>query len=989
MKHNLSKKYLTPILALVSGSSFLFSIAGCAPTPGEGADPGIVDIPIAYVKRTIPVDNNNEPIQPDISDPTLYSAGGDLFIRMRSSQSAQETNLTSSMTNGIGDVKDVESSYDGKKLVFSMKIDDPDTAMDDNTANATWNIYEYDSETGLIRRVIFDDAKAVGGDDIAPHYLPDGRIVFSSNRQKRTREVLINESGFGISDREVFSHVIEENNSDDKAFGLHVMKANGEDITQISFNQSHDLDPVVLNDGNILFSRWDNTGNNNEINLYTSHPDGSKLNIYYGAHSVSHLADDNVPENDIQFTQPRVLPDGTIMVVAKPFTDTYGGGDILIIDGENYIDIDQPTRVNEGILSGAGQVKATVTNVVNVEGAISIAGRYSAAYPLRDGTNRILVSKGTCQVTTDDITDPNITVTIHPCIEPYLSDPNVFEMPSNYGIWMYDRDKGTELPIVVGEVGKYITDVVAMQPQPLPPVIVDKVFDPNDPDVLADVGAFKVPMGILNIRSVYDFGNAANTFDGCFTPACGVAGISSIADLADGAVDNTKRQARFLRISKAVGIAADDDPELSAPFDIDRDAFGRNRNLGMKEIIGYTMVEPDGSVRVKVPADIAFSIEVLDGDGLRIGQRHDNWLQVNPGDELKCNGCHVHTTGVKPNQHGRIDEGEDEIASSLNQGATGNGIQFPNTINPDTTPESAYLTSYQNTMAEVRTITDPTALLPTVDLIYADKWTDVTNMALVPDTPFSYLYSALPVGLQSPEQPAKCRSDDPAVDGGWNGLCRIIINYLDHIEPMWALPREDPNQATPNTLATCTNCHSPVNEVAAAQVPQAQLNLITTASIDEPNHSTSYRELFFNDEPDGLDMNDLVIPLIVDQNVPRVDGMGNPVLDANGIQIIDVVKIFNPLVVTPDTSALLISSYLDGNGNVIQIPATMNSGSARNSHFMEIMLGKELDSNRSIAPAVAAHKDFMSRAELKVIAEWLDIGAQYFNAPFDNRVPMN
>ena len=46
------------------------------------------------------------------------------------------------------------------------------------------------------------------------------------------------------------------------------MNADGSDIHQISFNQSHDLDPSVLADGRIVFSRWDNAAGNNEINLY-------------------------------------------------------------------------------------------------------------------------------------------------------------------------------------------------------------------------------------------------------------------------------------------------------------------------------------------------------------------------------------------------------------------------------------------------------------------------------------------------------------------------------------------------------------------------------------------------------------------------------------------------------------------------------------------------------------------------------------------------
>ena len=40
----------------------------------------------------------------------------------------------------------------------------------------------------------------------------------------------------------------------------------------------------------------------------------------------------------------------------------------------------------------------------------------------------------------------------------------------------------------------------------------------------------------------------------------------------------------------------------------------------MREILGYVPIEPDGSVRVKVPADVAFALTVLDVNGRRIGE---------------------------------------------------------------------------------------------------------------------------------------------------------------------------------------------------------------------------------------------------------------------------------------------------------------------------------------------------------------------------------
>ena len=37
----------------------------------------------------------------------------------------------------------------------------------------------------------------------------------------------------------------------------------------------------------------------------------------------------------------------------------------------------------------------------------------------------------------------------------------------------------------------------------------------------------------------------------------------------------------------------------------------------------------------------------------------------------------------------------------------------------------------------------------------------------------------------------------------------------------------------------------------------------------------------------------------------------------------------------------------------------------------------------------STHAGFMTPAELRLLSEWLDIGAQYFNNPFDPKAPVN
>src|SRR5262249_23409220 len=126
------------------------------------------DVAIAYVKR--PTSALGNP-----TDAVTTGQGGDLYIRDKSSPSGTETNITAPLTSGQGDVNHPDVSFDGTKIVFAMR----------RPADANWGIWEYDTATKSMRQIACDAAFA--GDDTEPSYLPDGRIVFISNRQETTK----------------------------------------------------------------------------------------------------------------------------------------------------------------------------------------------------------------------------------------------------------------------------------------------------------------------------------------------------------------------------------------------------------------------------------------------------------------------------------------------------------------------------------------------------------------------------------------------------------------------------------------------------------------------------------------------------------------------------------------------------------------------------------------------------------------------------------
>ncbi|MDH4072532.1 MAG: hypothetical protein OEV41_05440, partial [Gammaproteobacteria bacterium] len=496
------------------------------------------------------------------------------------------------------------------------------------------------------------------------------------------------------------------------------------------------------------------------------------------------------------------------------------------------------------------------------------------------------------------------TIVYYPCTAVNLVNPLYEEADPIYGIWIYDPRDGTQLPVVPPEEGFKFTEVVAADPRPIPPTILDEDFRfTADPDLVTNGQA------VIHIRSVYDFdGTEALDIDSLANPALTTA---------------DQRPARFLRVVKAVSLP---DPDV---LDLDDTAFGRIRNLGMKEIVGYSMIEPDGSVMMKVPANTALQVSVLDVNGRRFTTRHQNWLQLRPGQYLECNGCHTPQGGLS---HGRFDAFDSAYGGAQTAGTSFNSGSV----------DALFVGDVGETMAEVRArlscaASGCSSIEPSMDIEFVDLWTDEVKAGRLADSSFSYSY----IDLTTPAPTSiNCITQD------WAANCRIVVNYETHVHPLWSasrpvldpatgLPVIDPVTMLPVTN-DCTNCHTPLDAAAMARVPAGQLDLADGLSPDEPDQFNSYRELLFNDNEQEVVNNALVDRQIV---------VGT---DANGNPILATVN------VNPSMSAV--------------------GANASNRFFSRFDTG-------------GSHEGYLSQAEKKLLAEWLDVGAQYYNNPFD--VPVN
>ena len=159
-------------------------------------------------------------------------------------------------------------------------------------------------------------------------------------------------------------------------------------------------------------------------------------------------------------------------------------------------------------MPGPAQTAAT-PNQVRTDLVPSPGGRFSSAFPLWDGTGRVLTTWSICRLEEPDPanpTDPEAVIYV-PCTPERLAatNPAPVVAPPLYGVWMYDPTTQTQQPIVIGEEGVLISDIVAAQPRRTPTSIPDKL-----PGVDFDAELAAEEAGIINIRSVYDLDGVAS-----------------------------------------------------------------------------------------------------------------------------------------------------------------------------------------------------------------------------------------------------------------------------------------------------------------------------------------------------------------------------------------------------------------------------------------------------------------------------------------------
>ncbi len=190
----------------------------------------------------------------------IYRPGCGIYVYDPSDPSKGQKEIFKS-DDGV--IFDMNPSFDGKKLLFAwMRVNH--TAEERKSGKKlgyrgnpdSFHVFEINVDgTGLkqLTKGRFHD--------VHPVYLPDGRIVFTSTRGK----------SYSMCQPSLSS-------------ALFTMNADGSDIKRIEFSTLACMSPYVLDDGSILFMRWEYNDKSlfDLQSLWTINPDGTRVQLFYG-----------------------------------------------------------------------------------------------------------------------------------------------------------------------------------------------------------------------------------------------------------------------------------------------------------------------------------------------------------------------------------------------------------------------------------------------------------------------------------------------------------------------------------------------------------------------------------------------------------------------------------------------------------------------------------------------------------------------------------
>jgi hydrazine synthase alpha subunit-like protein len=608
-----------------------------------------LDYDIVYVRAPRPGGNVNT-FWPDAITPLMPEPGADLMLLH---PNGTEEVLFSA--GGDGTVIDPYISYDARSAVFSFfhnaRNVNPQRGVNGENALSYdgADIYRIDLVTRSVTRLTFQEftpntgngadfdcsrpftnCPRVGVFNTGPAFLPNGRIVFTSTRDNFVPNKMTN--------------------GGQRAMQLWVMDGDGKNTQPIGFlNVSSAIHPFVLRDGRVVFTSWENMGARDDrvFPLWAIWPDGTRFEPFSGF--------GDGPFAHHFMTQ---ISDGSIVVCRYYNLNNNGFGELynFPVNGTGVPDapLFQPIPpdsdpVGETPLQRVGYTRITpFTTADDFPAPCRVGDLVYPPVPCPGGNNT-RVGKFT-----------------HPAAAPSNELLVVYTRGSanHNGIYV---GEGLTAPYYDGGIYRMRGDGVLSRPEDLVLVKNDPLYNEMWPRAVVP---YQRIYGVPYPANLPDLANDGG-LDGRLPEATPLAliGTSSMIsrDTRPFRGDRFYRHENFgdrnwvLQGSDA-GLYTDGDiyavrilalqPITDRSYPNNGRAFDslfseRVRILGeipvRKEGVIDAQGNPDTSFLTRIPADVPFTFQTLDRNGLVLNGAQ-TWHQVRPGEKrMDCGGCHAHS----------------------------------------------------------------------------------------------------------------------------------------------------------------------------------------------------------------------------------------------------------------------------------------------------------------------------------------------------------
>ncbi|MGL4595792.1 MAG: hypothetical protein ACRCUY_13805, partial [Thermoguttaceae bacterium] len=451
--------------------------------------------------------------------------------------------------NGV--IRDPAISFDGKIIVFSWKKSD---RLDD------YHLYDYNMETGQVRQLTF----GLGYADVEPCLLPNCDIIFGSTRCVQIVDCWWTEVS-----------------------NLYRCDKDGNQIRRLSYDQVHSNFPTLLEDGRVIYTRWDynDRGQIFPQALFQTNADGTAQTELYGNNSwfpTTLLHSRGIPASGGKI----------VSIFSGHHNRQYGK--LGIIDPSKGRQENQGTQ----LIAPIRETKADRIDAWGQNG-----DRFAYPFPINDREFLVSYNSEFLRPLPDNASD-----------EEKKRHQNQHTTRTPFGIYWFDADGNRELLF-------YDASISSHQPIPLIarefiPIreLTSNLLDHSDwQEVLTTPDS---PVGTYMMQDVY------------FGP--GLEGIE-------------RGKAKTLRVIaldfRSVGIGANTNHGPSGGALVSTPIAISHGCWDVKIPLGDAPIYEDGSASFQVPTQTPLYFQVLDENGLCI-QTMRSWSTLQQGENFSCFGCH-------------------------------------------------------------------------------------------------------------------------------------------------------------------------------------------------------------------------------------------------------------------------------------------------------------------------------------------------------------